>query len=255
MIIIKLQGGLGNQMFQYAFGKALALSQKDKLKFDKLLLGHSLWKIIFGVSARHYELGQFDIQPEFASLKEILFSAEKIYVDGFWQNAKYFKDFRNTILNDFKLKKESKNYIKLKTKIQNNNSVSLHVRRGDYVKSKKTRDFHGLLGLDYYQKAVNSILKKTKNPKFFIFSDDIIWVKKNLVINAPKTFVSGSCQLTNAEELILMSKCKHNIIANSSFSWWGAWLNQNSAKIIFAPKVWVRASVSISPSVPGWNLL
>jgi len=124
-------------------------------------------------------------------------------------------------------------------KIKEKNSVSLHIRRGDYLTMQKAIDTIGVCPLDYYDKAIREITRKIKNPTFFIFSDDINWVKENLKTNSPTIFVSGG-KLKDYEELILMSKCKHNIIANSSFSWWGAWLNNNPNKIVIAPKKWFK---------------
>jgi hypothetical protein len=116
------------------------------------------------------------------------------------------------------------------------NAVSIHIRRGDYVLNTSTNKHHGVCNLDYYEAAVEYIREKIESLTFFIFSDDIAWVKENLKLDNA-VFVS-SPEIKDYEELILMSKCKHNIIANSSFSWWGAWLNQNPDKIVIAPRQW-----------------
>lgn len=238
MIAIKLKGGLGNQMFQYAYGRNLSIQQKETLVLDKSFLNNLFWQKIIGVTPRKYEMGEFNIKAKLTNKNN------KNCLDGYWQNEIYFKDIRKIILNDFSLKKESSNFKKLKNIILNTNAISVHIRRGDYAKRRKTKKYHGLLPLKYYQKAVSYIIKKINNPYFYVFSDDIDWVKTNFKTSYPTHFVSQPNKLTNAEELILMSCCRHNIIANSSFSWWGAWLNKNPSKIIIAPRKWFRKEAS-----------
>lgn len=254
MIIVKLKGGLGNQMFQYAYGRKLSLKNKTILKLDKSLLERPIWQRLAGIMARRYELGEFNINERFAGFWErVLKPKGSLYLDGYWQSENYFKSIRKIILRDFALKKESNNFLKLKRLVANVNSVSIHVRRGDYVKRAVTRKYHGVLNLDYYRRAMELIVKRVKKPHFFVFSDDPLWVKENFKIGQAMIYVSGSSKLTNSEELILMSFCKHNIIANSSFSWWGAWLNKNPSKVIIAPKRWFRKERTESGIVPqGW---
>lgn len=185
---------------------------------------------------------------------KILKIENSCYLSGIWQSEKYFKDIEDTIRKEFTLKNETTEYFKTwASKIENCESVCLHVRRGDYVKSQKTNAFHGTCSLEYYNEAINLILKKIKEPTFFVFSDDIDWVKDNLKIDYPKFFVSDK-RLPDYEELVLMSKCKHNIIANSTFSWWGAWLNNNKDKIVIAPKKWFNVeSINTEDLIPeGW---
>lgn len=245
MIVIRLKGGLGNQMFQYAYGRDLSYRQKTVLKLDKSFLKNTIWQRIIGVTPRKYELGEFNIKAKLTNKKY------KNRLEGYWQSEKYFKDIRKMICEDFTLKKESNNFKKLAKIISQTNSVSVHFRRGDYAEKRKTKKYHGLLDTNYYQKALDIINEKVKNPHFFVFSDDPSWVKKNFKIKQPLTFISGSRKLTNSKELILMSLCKHNIIANSSFSWWGAWLNRNPSKIVIAPKKWFRAKIEAKNLLPG----
>ena len=122
------------------------------------------------------------------------------------------------------------------------NSVSLHIRRGDYVSNPDTNSALGTCSLEYYRHCIEHIASNVENPHFFLFSDDINWVRDNLKIKYPTTVVDGNSADTNYADLHLMSNCKHNIIANSSFSWWGAWLNNNPDKIIIAPKIWFANS-------------
>ncbi|HEY4799707.1 MAG TPA: alpha-1,2-fucosyltransferase [Bacteroidia bacterium] len=270
MIIIKLQGGIGNQMFQYAFGKYLSLKHNTNLKLDLFFFGTQ--------SLRKYELEGFSIsgtvisREEFSYIlnprKENLFIrglkklvgvddryvviseagfefdpsaiavSKNSYLSGYWQCEKYFKDVANVIRKEFVLKDALNDPVtKLAEQIRNCNSVSIHVRRGDYVTNELTNRVHGVCGKNYYDTAVNYISGQISNPVFFFFSDDIAWVKQNMTIAYEHYFISNEA-ITAHEELHLMSLCNHNIIANSSFSWWGAWLNNNQKKIVIAPKNW-----------------
>lgn len=264
MIIVKLRGGLGNQMFQYAIGKNLALKNNARLKLDLTELKQD--------KLRNYELDIFNISVSASSTFEMkfiralikyviskilgryyLYIEQKdrffdatvldkkghIYLDGYWQSEEYFKDMRETIIEDFTIKYEpdSKNKSMLE-KIENSNSVCIHVRRGDYVSDEKTSEFHGNCSLKYYYNAAKIIEEKVRNPEFFIFSDDHQWTKINLKLKHPTIHVDINSPEKGYEDLRLMSRCKHFIIANSSFSWWGAWLSNNPDKIICAPEKW-----------------
>jgi hypothetical protein len=148
----------------------------------------------------------------------------------------YFKNIETIIKNDFIFNQNIIDKNKdLVSKIESCNSISLHVRRGDYVQNKITNQFHGLCSLKYYNNAIHYIEMKIKNIEIFVFSDDISWCKENLKYNLPIHFMDTN---DAHSDLYLMTKCKHNIIANSSFSWWGAWLNTNKEKIVIAPKQW-----------------
>ncbi len=244
MKIIKLQGGLGNQMFQYAYGRALELTG-EKIIFDTSFFnGGKAKKDI----ARNFELNNFNIRTKaiFSNEKHPLTRPiNKILVklrlkpDGFWQNVKYFKNIEKEIREEFTLKKPlDEKFNNISKQIGNTPSVSIHIRRGDYVNNAKTKAIHNVCELEYYNKAINIIKSQINNPNFFVFSDDIEWVKNNLKTDSP-TFWVSNLKGEDYEELVLMSKCKHNIIANSSFSWWSAWLNQNPDKIVIAPKQWL----------------
>jgi hypothetical protein len=174
-----------------------------------------------------------------------------IHLDGYWQSEKYFIDITDTLRLDFTLKKEMEVKARdLYEKIKNKNSVSLHIRRGDYLSSKFS-SIYPVLSIDYYSRALKVIKDKIKDPQIFVFTDDIEWVKDNLDIPVQIEFVSGQKDINANEELILMSQCRHNIIANSSFSWWGAWLNSNPEKIVIAPSHWLYVdSYKIDDLVP-----
>ena len=245
-MIIKIQGGLGNQMFQYAYGRCLELSGK---------------KVIFDVSfyfgnkssldtVRNFKLNYFNIQTmaDFSNkkriFKDIILKIKRkigFDVDVYFQNEKYFKKISTNIRKEFVLKfgfsENAENILKM---IKDCNSTSIHIRRGDYVSNSITNSFHGVCGIDYYKKAIEIVKKRSKNSdcKFFIFSDDIDWSKNNLI--GDEFFFASSNSLSDVEELLLMSNCNNNIIANSSFSWWGAWLNNNVNKIVISPIQWFK---------------
>jgi hypothetical protein len=160
------------------------------------------------------------------------------YLSGLWQTEKYFKDCEEIIRTEFTFKQPlNKKNSELSETIRRKNSVSIHIRRGDYIYNSEEYKIHGLCSIDYYKKAVECIANKAGELTLFIFSDDIEWVKNNLKFDFPIIFVDNNVDDIH-EDLRLMSLCKHNIIANSTFSWWGAWLNNNKEKIVIAPKKW-----------------
>lgn len=269
MLVVKIIGGIGNQMFQYAFVKALQKRNPNQKFF--LDISNFSYKEL---SERKYELDCFGIneaiadqklvqnfQPaigkveklkRFFSFQKYLINSdesnyfkadllktysENTYFEGYWQSEKYFLDIETEIRQIFTVKKALNTQTKpFLDQIRACDSVSLHVRRGDYVQNPIFNQVHGLCSLEYYQKAVDLISQKLEKPVFFVFSDDIFWCKKHLKFDVEIVFVAGN--FLNYEDLSLMSACKHQIIANSSFSWWGAWLNNFAEKIIIAPKKW-----------------
>jgi hypothetical protein len=276
MVITRLVGGLGNQMFQYAFGRKMALKNNDILKIDTSALGKE--KKVKGGFVREYQLNVFNIEENFATSEEseklrnpygifskilrkfrtkilkenyvdfvpsLLNKKGNFLLDGFFQCEKYFKDIRETLIKDFTFKNGVlSNKVKEFEQSLNNkeNSVFLHVRRTDYLVFKGNQKYWGICEPEYYYQAIEHISKQVGDINLFIFSDDIKWVKENLKFNFPATYVS-EMNFKDHEEMYLMSKCDHGIIANSSFSWWGAWLNTNSKRIIVAPTTWVKPEV------------
>ena len=266
MIIVKLEGGLGNQMFQYALGRNLSLLHNVPLKIDSSYLqkenqsGRSLRIGAFNtkleeatpaeVYACRSSLQKFLDRLRLASKKkgvierEIRFYPKNLkrtdgYFVGHWNDENYFKSSEDAIRKDFELKKPlGLPAQKIAELIASEpEPVSVHIRRGDYVSIPKIAAVHRALPLSYYDEAVKMIIKQKQNAHFFISSDDIEWAKENFPKNYPATFIS-SPEIPDYEELILMGRCKHHIIANSTFSWWGAWLNQNPQKIVIAPTQW-----------------
>ena len=269
-------GGLGNQMFQYAAGRRLAIKHKTILKLDLTFLMRRKQHENF--THRNYALDAFGIQENFVGpLENKIHTVEKIlklinvvnepphhfhesilsapdnsYLVGYWQSEKYFKDVEDIIRNEFTVKFQVDSINKeITEEINSCEAVSVHIRRGDYVSNPVTNEYHGLCPLDYYQKALSKITSCTNNPHFFIFSDDPEWAQKNLNIEYPIKFITHNGAEKSYDDLRLMSLCRHNIIANSSFSWWGAWLNKNPEKIVIAPRKWFKdSSINTNDLIP-----
>jgi hypothetical protein len=178
---------------------------------------------------------------------------------GRWENEKYFIESATEMREVFRFRHAlDGETAMIAEKISTGNSVSLHIRRGDYARVKAVTQLMGETNVSYYENAVAYITKEIPSPEFFIFSDDIEWCKENVKIGYPVTYVPASAAGPKAAfHLQLMSLCKHNIIANSTFSWWGAWLNKNPEKIVVAPKQWSSAaSISGREVVPAsWKAL
>ncbi|MBL4592445.1 MAG: alpha-1,2-fucosyltransferase [Flavobacteriales bacterium] len=263
MIIVKLMGGLGNQMFQHAYTILISNQYKGKIIQD---LSFYYAKLKKNTTPRLYLLNKFNIQAYPFVKKNIYDTAFKsfskigvtkylnddsfsdplnhpfTYLDGYWQRFDYLEKIRDILLSDFKLINEDaikkhKHY----NAIIKNNSVAIHIRRGDYVSSDKTSKIHGLCDLDYYKNAIKLTSEKVLNPHFFIFSDDYQWINDNFSFLDNKEIISPN-DSNPEEDLILMSKCANFIIANSSYSWWAAWLATNPNKMVISPKKWVNDS-------------
>lgn len=282
MIITRLFGGLGNQLFQYALGRQLSLLHNVPLKLDASQI--ETYKI------RKYSLRPFNIIENFATENDIvqikgkgrvnfrrvmerilpyykrsyvheqcfhfdsniLKSRINVYLEGFWQSECYFKDIADIIRGEFTIKiKPDTNNEKTAAFINSVNAVSLHIRRVDYVSNAAMNQFHGTCFPIYYQQAVEIIARQVVSPHFFVFSDDISWAKQNLSFKYPMVFISHNDSTKDFEDLRLMTQCNHHIIANSTFSWWGAWLNKKQDKIVIAPKKWFNdESINTKDLIP-----
>lgn len=196
----------------------------------------------------------FVVEPYFHYWPEIKNVPTDCYLRGYWQSEKYFHDVASVIRNDFTFKNPlTRQNAELAVQIGQENAVSLHVRRGDYVKNPKTTATHGLCSLDYYQAAIRYICDRVEQPYFFIFSDDIAWVKKHLKMNLPCRYVDHNHGAESYNDMHLMSLCRHCIIANSSFSWWGAWMNRYVDKIVVVPQRWFANHNNVKDLFPsGW---
>lgn len=289
MVTVRIFGGLGNQLFQYAFGRALSLKKNTGLLLDyydqiiradideesltkitdvfdlpvKLYIGKTRKKLInrrilsyldWLIRKIYLMNSRLITENNYDYLKEKIEKSKKVYLVGYWQSEKYFADIKDVIGSDFKFKIERQvNNLDLYKEITSSNSVSLHVRGIDY----KNYPFYRRCDVKYYLEAIDIICKNNSELKTFIFTDDIDNVERNYkellkfskIVNVKANFSS------DAIDLLLMSKCKHNVIANSSFSWWGAWLNKNPNKIVIAPKKWfIDPEYSDEDIVPlTWN--
>jgi len=296
MIITRLIGGLGNQLFQYAVGRAVATRTNTPLLFDAS--GFANYEL------RRYELDGFNVCAQLASdaqlacvgvtagetpsllesikrrflrhsapklplqepiLREASFTYDarieqvqaSIYLDGYWQSERYFSAIRAQLLQELTLKSNwgpGNEDMFGQVQAAGAGAVSLHVRRGDYVTNAHTASYHGVCSLDYYRAAVAYIAERVAAPHFFIFSDDHDWVRENLQTGFPTTFVAVNSADNGIYDMMLMKSCNHHIIANSSFSWWGAWLNPSTEKLVVAPQQWFKeADKDTSDLIPsGW---
>ena len=282
MIIVELKGGHSNQVFQYATGRALAEKYGTELKLDiswfekqpketkfprryeincyglraTIASKSDLKKVgppIMKSSLLLRLLRKVGIHSRFTIVtekhlsfdSEILESPDNSYLRGYWQNENYFLPIRELLIRELEpltlLTKQNQKYLEA---IQAVEAISLHIRREDYVGVQEYSDFHGLTPLEYYQAAYNEIcrLRNKKSLPLFVFSTDIDWCKENLKFDTKITYVEGNTN--GSDDMRLMKHCKHNIMANSSFSWWGAWLNNNPEKVVVATKIWFQDKIA-----------
>jgi hypothetical protein len=279
MIIVRIMGGLGNQLFQYAAALGFSVRRRTKLKLDIGFFESS--------NLRSYGLNHFCLsEQEFATPGEIaaltwiprrnitnaavrvfqrplrliephlhrsvflerrmrpynpniLMTPRDVYLDGYWQSERYFSDIEEVIRREFTIKDQMDAANQQTAEaISKADSVSVHVRRGDAVSDPGKNRIFGTCSLEYYEKCAAMVAEKVGGPHFFVFSDDPGWTATNLHFRHPTTYVTQNDASKNYEDLRLMSLCQHNIIANSTLSWWGAWLNSNPDKLVLAPKKW-----------------
>lgn len=282
MIIVELKGGLGNQMFQYALGRHLAIKNKTSLVLDasgykrdnlreyklgvlniSARLANTLETKVFKRANKYQKtLNKLGLNYRYVVEKERYFNKSllklrgNIYLNGYWQSEKYFKDIGDMIRQDLTLKPLLRGKNKtIAKRMDECDSIGLHVRRGDYVSDPKTSKILVTCQPKYYYRAVKYITKKVRKPVFFIFSDEIGWAKKNLKFSYPTIYIDNNGSDKDYEDLRLMTICKHNIISNSTFSWWAAWLNTNKDKIVIAPKNWFEdVSINTKDLIPkSWT--
>ena len=265
MIVVKLAGGLGNQMFQYALGRINSIKYDKKLLLDlSFLLDRNQGD---NFTYRNYDLDIFKLNVEtiketqpnesfipisepghhplnlqFLNLYDYVPTNKNIYISGYFQKHEYVKDMKSNLLSDFQLVEElDEKAQKLQSSIVSTNSVCVNIRRADYVTNKNMTAFHGVYGKKYVDDGMSIINKKVKSPTVFVFSDDMEWCKDNLTFDCPHTFVGHEYKGNKfGGYLYLMTQCKHFIIPNSSFGWWAAWLSSNSDKIVITPQKWFQ---------------
>lgn len=267
MITVRLSSGFGNQLFQYFFAQYLKEKYDQEVQFDsngfkfddsreiEITILKSNFKIVnetrlftnyLGVAHRiKLFLFKINLCTKYINDKDIfnkttLDQAKNYYFDGYWQTDYYISKIKNS---DFLLNTVDKmpvlieNYI---LEIEKSNSVALHIRRGDYF-SPLYIGRYAVCNINYYLKALNYIQTNVENPVFFVFSDDLDWVRNNLELPKSTIFVKNE-KINSFWYVFLMSKAKHNIISNSTFSWWGAYLNNNKNKIVVSPDRWMLDS-------------
>lgn len=286
-IIAKIFGGLGNQMFQYAAARVLAEMHGTDLVLDTGMFRryrmHNGFELdrLFSIDARvakdseikcligwrasrigrrlmaderfKFFRGRNYYKEQHISFNEEFFSLPAdCYLAGYWQSEKYFEDYERLIREQFFFSLPiSKNNRAVEEQIKRYpNAVSLHVRRGDYVANARANAVHGACTLDYYERAMSEIVNRLSGVAYFVFSDDVEWVRHNLAIQGECYFIDHNAGQESYNDMRLMSLCNHHIIANSSFSWWGAWLNPSQNKIVIAPRRWFAKGADCSTHVP-----
>lgn len=295
MKIVNIIGGLGNQMFQYAFAVALKVHNPDeeilidtshfhtlffkRYKGRNLHYGYEIEKILDNVIIPiatprqvallsrympNYLLSRFlrrylpQRKTEYLEKEDFLFDPEaltkkeSLYYEGYWQAAGYFNDIRDKIKDAFRFKALDLENLKLVSKLQHPSSVSIHVRRGDYVTNV---GFGGICDLGYYSRAIDYVLEHVENPIFYIFSNDLKWCEENLVplMKGNQYYlVSHNKGSDSYKDMELMSFCHTNIIANSSFSWWGAFLNHNEKPLVICPTKWNNRCANTDIYLKSW---
>lgn len=278
MIVVKLMGGLGNQMFQYAAGRSLALLLGARLKLDRSFLDGPQGP----GTPRRYELDDLNVHSEFADPGEVaeligrgasrpgtlllrlrqamgcsryrpnvlrergfgfqpefLTATGDVYLEGYWQSEKYFAGVADVIRCEFSLRPPlAGRDLALAGRIEGEESVSVHVRRGDYVRKPEAERLHGVCEADYYMKCMEIVRGQLQKPHFFVFTDEPAWARANLPADGSVTFVDWDNPRPGPTDLELMRRCRHHVIANSSFSWWGAWLGTRPGNLVLAPELW-----------------
>ena len=274
-ITAQIQGGLGNQLFQYATGKALSIRLKGQLLVDIDWFNH-YW---IDVTPREFLLPFLNIQLQMIQVsppilppkrwqriaQKILplnpyvlkdrpyrfnsaltqfkpFANQDIYLMGYWQSFRYFDSIRKELINEIRpINQLSPLYQIYLKKIQGCLSAMIHIRRGDYVNLPVATKAHGFLGLEYYQNGMRLLLESDVHTHFFVFSDDLDWAKANLPYQEKITYIETTDEKTAPiQELFLMTQCQRHLIANSSLSWWSAWLSISQNPRVIAPKRWTN---------------
>jgi hypothetical protein len=291
IVLARLDGGLGNQMFQYAAARAEAIRSGRELvldpqpiaarrpdrrygltafttagrlvsPFERLLSRAATGARVPGVirqavqrvSGRSWQLAR---DTEAAAGEYCPPEGDSLILEGHWQSLRWFKDQEAAIRSDFRFKTETPAaFASWAARIQSADSIAVHVRRGDYVSDAQVAAVHGALLPSYYTEAADKLRGLGIEPQFFIFSDDPDWAEANLHLPGPASVVRCPADVADHESLRLMTLCRHTIIANSTFSWWGAWLAEQPGQVVVAPRRWFRAREapnSLFP--PSWLLI
>lgn len=284
MKLVTLSGGLGNQMFQYAFYLSLKMHDEkvylyknkilnnadhngyelkrlfhvekvyDGKRMTNLLLkkgiGNIMKHILFPVKVRERIIHDYSAYGDWLNRTPCY----GVHLVGYWQSERYFERVSDVVRKSFSFDKQMLNE-RTKSCFESMcsvNAISLHVRRGDYLLAENVGSLGNICDKRYYQKAMDVINEKVENPVFYVFSDDIKWTIDNIPLPGNAVFVDWNRRQDSWQDMFLMSSCKHNIIANSSFSWWGAWLNNNENKSVIAPALWIRNTPAPNVAPSSW---
>jgi hypothetical protein len=290
MIVVRLSGGLGNQMFQYAAARRAALRNGTRVKVDLSFLDGRRG----AGTPRRYFLGNLGVDAEPATGREVarlyghgrtlpgrawiwlcraagvapeprvieergtafepalLSATDDVYLIGCWQSERYFEDIAPQLRREFapSAPLSGKNR-EVADALGAVESVAVHVRRGDYISDPAARRFHGVCDPGYYARCVEYVAERVPAPHLFVFSDEPDWVRENLSFPFPTTVVDNNPPDAAHEDLRLMRLCRHQVIANSSLGWWAAWLNENPSRIVLAPRAWYADPSMPGPSMPA----
>jgi len=287
MIVLRLVGGLGNQLFQYCTGRAVATRLAAELVLDtgwfqgpfltdtRRVFGLQSFRIKARLPTRRENawlslysnplLARVPFPRPWRYIREAHYHfdnrieslPDNVYLSGYWQSEKYFLSIRDSLLEDLQPSQQAPDawtaHLQTVTVAE---SVSMHIRRGDYVSRPTTAAYHGALPLSYYHDAARFVASRVRNPVFFVFSDDPDWVTDNLRLEHPMHVVTPF-STDPVWEMLLMSKCRHSVVANSSFSWWGAWLKTHPGSVTVAPMRWFgdpdRNTADLTPT--AWHRL
>lgn len=265
MKIIHFNSGLGNQIFQFMFAQYMKkrgervygyynkkwLQQHNGLEVDKVIVGEMPPATIFSnfVVSICRALHKFDKKGRFFS-SDSCYNPNGIYYSGYWQDKKYFEHLPKPIFQQINLSDRNKEIVEL---INSCNSVSIHVRRGDYLSQEMVAKMGNICTLDYYKNAIELIKRKISNPVFFVFSDDIEWVKKNLLADNMH-LIDWNSGNNSFIDMFLMSECKAHVIANSSFSYWGAYMSKINIVTVY-PHIWFNDEPSPNIALEDWVAL
>ena len=283
-VFVRLEGRLGNQLFQYAAARAVAIKNNSELLLDirettevggkyQYYLKHfninariakpcelpphrskriryKLWRM-YGKKIKNYREYGHNIQNN----ENILSASSNCYLEGYFQTEKYFSSTKHIIMQELTyVSNPLRHNANMLKQIVSENAISLHFRRGDYLEPY-WQNYFAKCGYNYYDAAITHIAKHVKKPIFYIFSNDPQWVKDNIQLEYPMIISENNQNELAHEDLRLMSACKHNIIANSTFSWWGAYINSNPNKIVIAPQSWYPSSGVDNPDIVPHNWL
>lgn len=271
--LIKMTGGLGNQMFIYAFYMQMKerfsnvyIDLSDMMHYN-VHYGYEMWKV-FGLPRTEWCFNQaLKKVVEFLFFQTVLERKQKnmdayirkqvwplVYYKGFYQSEKYFGSIAEKVRLAFVFDESKANELTraaLASIRLDEKAVSIHVRRGDYLQTKHWETTGSVCRPEYYRNAVREMNKRVDNPSYYVFSDDIGWVKENLPLGNA-VYVGWNTGKDSWQDMMLMSRCRHHIICNSTFSWWGAWLNPRKDKLVLVPERWFNHVDTPDIYPEGW---